>query len=108
MKKIAKKNLKLDKEVIASLSENEMVKVTGGGNSRYPECPLSDTNKCPVPVLTNDLKCITIYPPVRYTEEPGCRYTVTSVNVVCDPPIALSDECPESRFCLVSAECQNG
>lgn len=32
MKKVVKKNLKLEKEVIASLSENEMVKATGGGN----------------------------------------------------------------------------
>lgn len=62
MKKVAKKNLKLDKEVIASLSENEMVKVTGGDIPPFtkggPDCPV------PVPLISqhkDDRRCHEIY-----------------------------------------------
>lgn len=55
MKKISKKNLRLNKEVVASLSENEMQKVVGGdvtgkdtANESICICALSKVPKdCP-------------------------------------------------------------
>lgn len=74
MKKIAKKNLKLDKEVIASLSENEMVGVTGGGippeTKDNPRCPAPMTDKpnctetinkeCQLPMHTEEFFCVDV------------------------------------------------
>lgn len=83
MKKIAKKNLKLDKEVIASLSENEMLKATGGDGTFVPEsictetwnedcimpipptktlCPATDKNCDPIPIgLFTNSPCNAVY-----------------------------------------------
>lgn len=97
MKKVAKKNLKLDKEVIASLSENEMVKVTGGGKSEVLPA-LSRNNDCPVP-FSKQADC-----PTFYTKQAACP-TVSQgcpVSVDCFPPSELiSSECTKGDECYL-------
>ena len=50
MKNLSKKNLRIDKEVIASLSENEMQSVVGGNGTLPP--PESMEVKCPSQLYT--------------------------------------------------------
>lgn len=85
MKKIAKKNLKLDKEVIASLSENEMVKVTGGDAPPFGP-PLEKDTK--LGCTTNGLYCGTR----------GLACGGETGNCVTIPP--YSSECQNTLHCV--------
>lgn len=92
MKKIAKKNLKLDKEVIASLSENEMSKVTGEGYKTNELICNSLNRPCPEPIFSRDnkLECQPI-DPVPFTKFP-CGIFTSDQSVDCGPVELISME----------------
>lgn len=107
MKKIVKKNLKLDKEVIASLSENEMAIIAGGGSALYsanvdpncPRVPMTDkpnctetiNKECELPSQTEDKFCMgyttNFSADCHMTAEDGCQIIISQS---CG---ALTDNC---------------
>ena len=88
MKKISRKNLSLDKEVIASLSESEMQSVVGGSKILPPS------------------ESMEVKGPSQLYTECGPNCGETSVEVRCEPvPWSMDPEICEAHELTESATC---
>ena len=103
MKNLSKKNLRIDKEVIASLSEGEMQSVVGGSEI-VPE-PETVT-VCPTQLNSDCARSCATIPPID-TERTFCLISTDCVvedSDVCPyTSPCVSDDCPESYTCQVTA-----
>lgn len=92
MKKIKKNEFRLDKEIISSLSENDLSGILGGENTVYPKltdkcetkliCPVSaDMRSTCICIETNGPLCT---PPI-YTKAQNCQ-PISENGVSCVSP----------------------